>query len=66
MEFNDEQIQRYSRHIILDTVGVEGQQKISEGKVLVIGAGGLGSPVLFYLAAQALGPLVLQTTMSLI
>jgi len=57
MEFNDEQIQRYSRHIILDTVGVEGQQKISEGKVLVIGAGGLGSPVLFYLAAAGVGNL---------
>ena len=57
MEFNDEQIQRYSRHIILDTVGVEGQQKISEGKVLVIGAGGLGSPVLFYLAAAGVGTL---------
>jgi molybdopterin/thiamine biosynthesis adenylyltransferase len=57
MEFNDEQIQRYSRHIILDSVGVEGQQKISEGKVLVIGAGGLGSPVLFYLAAAGVGTL---------
>lgn len=57
MELNDEQIQRYSRHIILDTVGVEGQQKISEGKVLVIGAGGLGSPVLFYLAAAGVGTL---------
>lgn len=53
----EEQIHRYSRHIILQEVGPEGQEKISNGKVLVIGAGGLGSPVLLYLAAAGVGTL---------
>jgi molybdopterin/thiamine biosynthesis adenylyltransferase len=55
MEFTEEQIHRYSRHIILQNVGVEGQQKIMEGKVLIVGAGGLGSPVALYLAAAGVG-----------
>jgi molybdopterin-synthase adenylyltransferase len=55
MEFTEDQIQRYSRHIILQNVGVEGQQKIMEGKVLIVGAGGLGSPVALYLAAAGVG-----------
>lgn len=55
MNFNEEQIIRYSRHIILPEVGGEGQEKISKGKVLVIGTGGLGSPVDFYLAAAGVG-----------
>ena len=55
MHFNDEQIERYSRHIILQEVGLEGQEKISAGSVLVIGAGGLGSPALLYLAAAGIG-----------
>jgi molybdopterin/thiamine biosynthesis adenylyltransferase len=55
MNLNDEQIERYSRHIILSDVGVEGQEKISAGKVLIIGTGGLGSPVALYLAAAGVG-----------
>lgn len=55
MDFTELQIERYSRHIILNDVGVEGQQKIMQGKVLVIGAGGLGSPVALYLAAAGVG-----------
>jgi molybdopterin/thiamine biosynthesis adenylyltransferase len=57
MDFSAEQIERYSRHILLQDVGVEGQEKINNGKVLVIGAGGLGAPVLLYLAAAGVGTL---------
>jgi molybdopterin/thiamine biosynthesis adenylyltransferase len=53
--FSDEQLERYSRHIILKEVGVKGQKKIMEGKVLVIGAGGLGAPAAMYLAAAGVG-----------
>ena len=55
MEFTDSQIERYSRHIILEDVGVEGQIKIQQGKVLIVGAGGLGSSVALYLAAAGVG-----------
>ncbi|MCD7973612.1 MAG: HesA/MoeB/ThiF family protein [Candidatus Azobacteroides sp.] len=57
MDFTSEQIERYSRHILLQDIGVEGQEKINRGKVLVIGAGGLGAPVLLYLAAAGVGTL---------
>ncbi|HEY5499398.1 MAG TPA: ThiF family adenylyltransferase, partial [Bacteroidales bacterium] len=55
MNFTDDQIQRYSRHILLQDVGVEGQEKINKAKVLIIGAGGLGAPVALYLAAAGIG-----------
>lgn len=57
MNFSDEQLERYSRHIILSQVGVQGQTKIAEGKVLIIGAGGLGAPAALYLAAAGVGVL---------
>ena len=44
MAFTNEQMERYSRHIILQEVGVKGQKKLLNGKVLIIGAGGLGAP----------------------
>ncbi len=59
MELTEEQLQRYSRHIILPEVGGKGQKKISEAKVLIIGAGGLGCPVGYYLAAAGVGTLAL-------
>ena len=55
MDFSETQIERYSRHIILADVGPEGQEAIMNGKVLIIGAGGLGSPVALYLAAAGVG-----------
>ncbi len=54
-EFTDEQINRYSRHIILPEVGGKGQKKLLEAKVFLVGAGGLGSPAAFYLAAAGIG-----------
>lgn len=53
--FTEEQIRRYSRHIILQEVGGKGQQKLLSSKVLCIGAGGLGSPIIQYLAAAGIG-----------
>lgn len=53
--FSEEQIERYSRHIILKEVGGKGQKKLLDGKVMVIGAGGLGAPIALYLAAAGIG-----------
>jgi len=55
MELNDIQKQRYSRHVLLDGVDLQGQSKLLESKVLVIGCGGLGSPACLYLAAAGIG-----------
>ena len=56
---NDEQLLRYSRHILLDDVGIEGQQRLLNSHALVVGAGGLGSPVAMYLAASGVGHITL-------
>jgi len=52
---NDDQLLRYSRHILLDEIGIEGQQRLLASHALVIGAGGLGSPVALYLATAGVG-----------
>jgi len=59
MDFTEDQLHRYSRHIILPEVGGKGQKKISEAKVIMIGAGGLGCPVGYYLAAAGVGTLAI-------
>jgi len=56
---HDQQLLRYSRHILLDEVGIEGQQRVLDAHALVIGAGGLGSPAALYLAASGIGRITL-------
>lgn len=57
ININESQLERYSRNIILKEVGIEGQARIMEGRVLIIGAGGLGAPAALYLAAAGVGTL---------
>ncbi|HVO03580.1 MAG TPA: molybdopterin-synthase adenylyltransferase MoeB [Candidatus Cybelea sp.] len=57
LELSDRQLERYARHVILDEVGEEGQAKLIAARVLIVGAGGLGAPLLLYLGAAGIGTL---------
>ncbi len=59
MPLDDDQLLRYSRQIMLPTIGIEGQERLQRSRVLIIGLGGLGSPVSIYLAAAGVGRLIL-------
>src|SRR4030066_1358790 len=59
MDFTEDQLLRYSRHIILPEVGGKGQTKIANAKVAIVGAGGLGCPVGYYLTAAGVGTIAL-------
>ncbi|WP_016835985.1 HesA/MoeB/ThiF family protein, partial [Herbaspirillum lusitanum] len=56
---NDQQLLRYSRHILLDEIDIAGQEKLLAGHALIIGAGGLGSPAAMYLASAGMGRITL-------
>ncbi|MEW8470139.1 MAG: ThiF family adenylyltransferase, partial [Candidatus Thiodiazotropha sp.] len=56
---NDDQLLRYSRQIMLPSIGIEGQERLLESRVIIVGLGGLGSPAAMYLAAAGVGTLVL-------
>jgi molybdopterin-synthase adenylyltransferase len=56
---NDDQLIRYSRHILLPEIGIEGQEKLAQSRALIVGAGGLGSPAALYLAASGVGQLTI-------
>src|SRR5580698_1588411 len=64
LDFTDDELQRYSRHILLAEVGGIGQAKLKAARVLVIGAGGLGSPLLLYLAAAGVGTIGMVKALS--
>jgi len=64
-ELTKDEISRYSRHLVLGDVGVAGQKTIKNSSVLVIGAGGLGSPCLLYLAAAGVGHIGIVVSLSL-
>src|SRR5690606_20235382 len=55
ISFSKEELERYSRHLIIPEFNIEGQRKLKASKVLVVGTGGLGSPMLLYLAAAGIG-----------
>src|SRR5690606_11255518 len=55
VEFSDAEIRRYSRHLIMPEVGMNGQRRLKASSVLIVGAGGLGSPLGMYLAAAGVG-----------
>ena len=56
---NDDQLLRYSRHILLPELGIEGQERIASARALIVGAGGLGSPCAYYLASAGVGTITL-------
>ena len=55
MKFSDKKVERYSRQIVLKKIGIFGQKKVLKSSVLIVGAGGLGSPIAIYLAAAGIG-----------
>lgn len=59
LDFTEEEIHRYARHILLDEVGAKGQARLRAARVLIVGAGGLGAPLLLYLAAAGIGHITL-------